>query len=165
VTNSIEYSPGVPLPFHDAADRQFILFEGYRAMIGDASDGIPSIRPEVSRHEEVLFKIFRAPPPIVISWENLVPPIHYALISFLLIAMVVKLPFAQNTRTVAAALAAGLICWYAWQGWLWWRLLRMRYSNHSIPEILWALLLGTYSVFSPEGPGEKGESAANGESN
>src|SRR5436309_5520319 len=40
------------LPFHDAADRQFILFEGYRAMIGDASDGIPSIRPEVSRHEK-----------------------------------------------------------------------------------------------------------------
>jgi len=41
----------------------------------------------------------------------------------------------------------------------------MRYSDHSITEILWALLLGTYSVFSLEAPGEKGETAANSESN
>lgn len=145
------------LPFHDSAYRQFILFEGG---LGDASNGIPSIYPKVSRHEKALFRILSSRPPVVVSWEDFVPPIQYLVISFLLIAMLIKLPFDQIARYVAGALTAVLICWYARQIVLWWRLIRMRYSDHSITEIIWALLWGTYSLFREEGTSEKDETAA-----
>jgi len=50
------------LPFHDAADRQFILFEGYRARLGDVSDGIPSIsrRYRGTRKRSSKFFVFHA---------------------------------------------------------------------------------------------------------
>jgi len=142
------------LPFYHAADRQYVLFEGYT---GGASDGLKPMFPEVSRHETALFKLLGAKRPIVISWEYLIPPLHYAVISTLLIMMIVKLPFEGHAREVAAVFGIVLILNYINQIRLFLGLLRGRHQDRSMLEIIWALLLGAHSALAPE---EQSESEA-----
>lgn len=144
------------LPFYYAADRQYVLFEGYT---GNASDGLAPMFPEVSRHEKALFKLLGSRPPIVISWEYLVPLLHYAVLSVLLAMMVIKLPFDPDARILAGVLGGVAILWYLKEIWWGWRLIRQRHRDRSAIEILWALSLGTHTILVLDEGGEEGAAA------
>jgi hypothetical protein len=124
------------LPFHDAGERKYLFFEGY---IGRESDGLDPLFPPMSRYEAALFKLFGSKPPIVISWETIIPALHYGLMSVLLIVMLVKLPFTPVALTIASVFASVLIVLYFVEIHNLWTLLKLRYRGRSIGELLFSL--------------------------
>src|SRR3989442_6681486 len=92
------------LGFHDTGERKYVLFEGYMTK---TSDSLVPLFPEASRIEKKLFKQFGLRPPIVISWETVVPILHYGVISVVLIVLWIKLPlfpsWSRSTRSPSAA--------------------------------------------------------------
>jgi hypothetical protein len=150
------------LLFHDAAERKWALFQGY---FGTPSDGLYPLEPVVSRLEESFFKILGSRPPIVISWETVVPVFHYITISVVMIIMLFKLPFSHTALGVALVLCALLIRKYAIELFWLWRLLKVRYPGRAWHEIVLALL-PPFQVIEPfmpldddEGKGEADASA------
>jgi hypothetical protein len=135
------------LPFHDAADRQYVLFEGD---IGTASDGLAPMFPPVSRREKALFDLLGSKAPIVVSWEILVPLFHYAVVSILLVLMVVKLPFTPWVRLTAGGCGLALVGFYIYQITCLWRLIRQRYREYSFWDIVLAVVLGTQAFVGQE---------------
>ncbi len=124
------------LLFHDAAERKDILFNGY---IGKASDGLDPLFPEASRLETALFKKFHVHPPIVISWETVIPILHYVLISAIIVWLWVKLPLAPVSRWFAGAVGFVLVVSYLKELVSLAKLLTLRYPGRSNWEIMRAL--------------------------
>ncbi|MDP1966874.1 MAG: hypothetical protein Q8K93_32295 [Reyranella sp.] len=125
------------LPFHDAAERKYLLLEGY---VGKPSDGLTPLAPPASRYEAALFKLIGRQPPIVMSWETVVPLLHYAIASALIVFLVIKLPFAMETRIASGVIGSILIGIYIKRIKDWWSLLRVRYKGRSRGAILLSLL-------------------------
>jgi hypothetical protein len=141
------------LPFHDAGERKYVFFEGY---MGRESDGLNPLFPPASRYEDALFKLFGSKPPIVISWETVVPILHYGLMSILLVVMLVKLPFDHDSLAIAALFSAVLITVYVLQLGRMRTLLGLRYKRRSSWEIL-AALFSSLNIFKSD-DSEDGES-------
>lgn len=131
------------LLFHDAGERKYILFDGY---MGRASDGLEPLFPEVSRLEKALFEKFGVRPPVVISWEAIIPILHYVVISGLIVWLWIKLPLAPSARGVVGVLGLVLIIEYLRRVLLFCQLLIVRYRGRSKWEITIALFSSLQSL-------------------
>lgn len=149
------------LPFHDAGERKYVLFEGYT---GKASDGLDPLHPEASRLEKALFKQFGLRPPVVISWETVIPILHYGLICALIVVLWIKLPLAPVARSLAAVFGLVLIVVYLSQLFALWTLLNLRYRDRPIWEIASALLSSFQSLepFDDSAEGSEAEDGKDG---
>ena len=134
------------LPFHDAAERKHVYFEGF---MGQASDGLNPVAPEMSRLEKKWFSQFKQKPPLVILWDQAVPLLHYTVAGVFVIYIAWKFPAEGIMRARLWAAAAALTVVYFWRLKVWWLLLRMRSSGHSVVEIVTALA-GVLQVLEPE---------------
>jgi hypothetical protein len=143
------------LLFHDAGERKYILFDGY---IGEASDGLAPLSPGASRLEKAMFEKFGVHPPVVISWETIIPIFHYVVISGLVVWLWVKLPLGPTAREVAGVFGFLLIMKYLRELFLLTQLLILRYRGRSKSEILLALFTSFQSLVPFEE--QNGESEA-----
>lgn len=142
------------LLFHDASERKYILFDGY---MGKASDGLDPLSPGASRLEKAMFEKFGVHPPVVISWETIIPIFHYVVISGLIVWLWIKLPLAQPARGLAGVLGFILIMTYMSELSLLIQLLTLRYRGRSKWEILLALVTSFQSLVPfEEQSGESG---------
>jgi len=149
------------LPFHDAGERKYVFFEGYT---GRESDKLNPLFPPASRYEGALFELFGSKPPIVISWETVVPILHYGLMSILLVVMLIKLPFDRDSFVTAALFSALLISVYTRELFRMRTLLGRRYEGRSLWEILAALFSSLNMLKSDDSEdGESKEDSEDGE--
>lgn len=125
------------LPFHDADYRKYILFDGY---IGKPEDGIRPLLPPISRLEIALFDHLAISRPIVVSWETLVPGVHYFFTIGMVLASVIFLPLGSVGRIVASTVGL-LIIVHQISHIIWWhRFLMQRYKGISFMRIITAPL-------------------------
>jgi hypothetical protein len=141
------------LLFHDAGERKYILFDGY---MGKASDGLAPLSPGASRLEKAMFEKFGVHPPVVISWETIIPIFHYVIISGLIVWLWVKLPLGQTARGLVGVFGFLLIMKYLRELFLLTQLLILRYRGRTKREILLALFTSFQSLVPFEEQNEEG---------
>lgn len=124
------------LPFHDAGYRKYLLFEGY---IGTPTDGLKPMEPCVSELESELFSAFKLRPPLIVSWEELAPLVHYVVLIALVLALWLDLPFDQEARKQVRWIAPSLIVFYLYRLAIVRLFLKVRYSGRSVVEMAAAL--------------------------
>jgi hypothetical protein len=138
VTIAYHLAAALTLPLHDAAERKHVYMNGYLG--AKEPDGLNALVPPATRREADLFKLLGPKPPIVISWEIIIPVLHYALMSVLLVIMLIKLPFTSEARAIAGIFAAVLGIIYFRAVMQLWALIKVRYRDRSVWEVLAALL-------------------------
>ncbi|HEY1936415.1 MAG TPA: hypothetical protein VGJ33_00595 [Candidatus Angelobacter sp.] len=131
------------LPFHDAGERAYILFEGF---MGKTSDGLAPLFPEASRLEKAMFEKFGVHPPVVISWEMIIPIFHYMVVSGLIVWLWIKLPLGHTARELVGACGFLLIMTYLRELFVLTQLLGLRYRGRSRWEIFLALFTSFQSL-------------------
>jgi hypothetical protein len=99
----------ISLPFFNAAFREYVYLDGY---MGKSTDGLDPLFPPVKRVEEHFYKLFDARPPIVVSWDEVVPILHYIALVILIVMLAVGLPLADKARVGAYLFAMLLIPLY-----------------------------------------------------
>ncbi len=127
----------ISLPFFDAAYRKHILLNGY---MGKPSDGLMPMFPNAARLEVALFKLFDLRPPIVVSWDEIVPALHYLVLIIFIITLLVILPLAGKVRYGAWVFSAVLVFIYIGRiakSWTW---IQQRHKGRNFSELVWALL-------------------------
>lgn len=120
------------LPFHDAGYRKYIYFEGY---MGRATDGLDPRFPPVSRLEHSFYNLFDVRPPVVISWDDLLPPLHYLFGILLVVGLVVALPFDAIARVAAGLAGLYFVVIYVRRLTQWWAFINQRYKGRSLVEL------------------------------
>jgi hypothetical protein len=127
------------LPFFNAAYRKHLLLNGY-GFIGKPSDGLIPMFPDAARLEVAFFKLFDLRPPVVVSWDEVVPALHYVVLIIFIIALLFVLPLAGDVRYGAWAFGTALIFIYIQRITEWWSWVHQRYRGRNLSEIAWALL-------------------------
>lgn len=125
------------LPFHDAGERKHALFG---MSLGSPSDGLPAVCPPLARLEDDLFKLFAARRPVVMTWEDLVPLLHYVAASAFIAYAAWMLPLNGPARMVVWIAAAVLVLIYLIRLFFWWRLIRLRHTGRSPSTLVWAVV-------------------------
>lgn len=129
----------VSLPFFNAAYRKHLLLNGYGFM-GKPSDGLMPMFPDVKRLEVAFFELFDLRPPVVVSWDEIVPALHYLVLIIFIITLSVSLPLTREARYGAWVFGAVLIIIYIRRIIEWWTWVHQRHQGRNFSEIAWALL-------------------------
>lgn len=138
------------LPFHDAGERKHALFG---MSLGSPSDGLAAVYPPLARLEDDLFKLFRARRPIVMTWEDLVPFLHYVAASALVAYAAWMLPLSAPAGTIVRIAAAALVLVYLSRLYFWWQLIRLRHAGRSATALTWAVVASIQTLDLLESPG------------
>lgn len=144
------------LPFFNAAYRKHLLLNGY-GLMGKPSDGLMPMFPDAERLECAFFKLFDLRSPVVVSWDEIVPALHYSVLIILIIFLLFMLPLAGEARYGAWVSGAVLIVVYVQRITEWWSWVHQRYRGRNFSEIAWALfsIIDWGSVLEPtKQPGE-----------
>lgn len=125
------------VPFHDASYRKHLLFEGY---MGKPEDGVSPLFPSVSRVEKEFYEHLGIQQPLVVSWDDLIPPFHYLVTVLIIVASLCVLPLNRQLLPYAVALGGGL-AWLNWRRVLFWRASMQQRYGQSIPKLIAHALL------------------------
>jgi hypothetical protein len=134
------------MPFHDASYRKYLLFEGY---IGTPSDGVKPLSPNVARLEEEFYKHLGIARPIVVSWDDLIPPVHYAVTALLITASFLVLPLSKNIRGPAALVGLALVYSQVRMLVIWRKLMRSRFEKSGLMKLIVAASLNSVARQEP----------------
>lgn len=125
-------------PFHDSSYRKYQFFEGY---IGSPDDRLKPIFPPVSRIEKEFYEQLKITMPVVISWDDLIPPVHYVGMIFIVLVCLYFLPLTRGVRNWASVLALVIVATQLRRlGW-WWSHLQQRYEGKSLAKLIAATIL------------------------
>lgn len=127
----------VSLPFFNAAYRKHVLLNGY---MGKPSDGLMPMFPDAARLEIAFFKLFDLRPPVIVSWDEIVPALHYLVLIIFIIALLVILPLDGKARNGSWVFGAVLVFIYIGRIAEWWTWIHQRHKGRNFSEIAWALL-------------------------
>ena len=146
----------IAVPFHDAGYRKHLLFEGY---IGTPDDKIKPLMPPVSRLEKEFYAHLGIVRPVVISWDDLLPPVHYIVTILMIVSSVVLLPLHKEVFAMGIVAGTALIVLNVNQLRWWRRLMRHRYDQ-SIPRLIistFLLMMSNQSGRAGSNESEEGE--------
>jgi hypothetical protein len=137
----------IGIPLHDAEYRKYLLFEGY---IGSPEDGVCPLFPNVSRLEQELYEHLKIAPPIVVSWETLIPVVHDVFIILIVAASFWLLPLDGRARVIVLVVGTLIVGLRIRHIRNWRRLIAQRYPGRSLVQLVMALLT-EYETVGPSG--------------
>ena len=129
----------ISLPFFNAAYRKFLYLNGYGFM-GKPTDGLSPLEPSAKRLEGEFFKLLGQFPPIVVSWDEVIPGLHYVAVIAFVISLAFGLPLDKVVREWVLIFGGLLVYTYVMLLREWWRWIKGRYRDTSFLEIAWALV-------------------------
>jgi hypothetical protein len=121
------------IPFHDADYRKYNLFEGF---MGNPTDGIRPLEPPVSRREQDFYTHLGIGKPVIISWEVLIPVVHYVVTILMVIVSIIMLPLNQQGRIIASVIGLIIVMAQIKKILLWRILIKGRYNKLTFVKLL-----------------------------